>query len=228
MLQATIFDLDDTLIDSGPWWDRICGTFAARYGHRWNAEDSAALQGNGNWPRYVAGLCGRAVSPHEVIEACTATMASECAAGRVTALPGTLELVREAESHGPIALATASPRLYVQAALDALGLAGRMRTVVCGEDVTEGKPAPEAYLRAATAIGMPPETCVAVEDSPNGIRSASAAGMQVLAIPRAGTTLPVDIAKLLTAQARDAVQALPILAGILTALPESLVREGAA
>lgn len=224
--QATIFDLDDTLVDSGDAWGRVCGAFAARHGHSWRAEDDAALHGNGGWASYVAGLCGDAVSAEEVLETCTSAMAEECAAGRVKALPGAVDLVLEAERHGPIGMATASPRRYVLAALAGLALTGRMRTVVCGEDVARNKPAPDPYLRAAAAVGVAPSDCLAVEDSPRGIRSAAAAGMRVLAVPRGGMTLPADIAHLPTAHARDAADALPLLTMMLTSRPEPVLNGG--
>ena len=241
--RATIFDLDDTLVDSGDAWGRVCAAFAAGYGHRWRPEDDAALHGNGGWATYVAGLCGSGggrrggssgggcssgaggdsgsrdtVSTVEVLETCTAAMTEECAAGRVKALPGAVDLVLEAERHGPVGLATASPRRYVLAALESLGLAGRMRAVVCGEDVARNKPAPDAYLRAAAELGAVPSDCVAVEDSPRGIRSAASAGMRVLAVPRGGMTLPADVAHLPTAHARDTADALPLLTMMLTSM----------
>ncbi|MFJ5213766.1 HAD family hydrolase [Streptomyces sp. NPDC088354] len=227
MHRATVFDLDDTLIDSGHAWSRVCAAFAARHGHRWKPEDDAALHGNGGWATFVAGLCGGAASPGEVVETCTTAMTGEVAAGRVPALPGAVDLVLEAGRHGPVGLATASPRRYVLAVLDALGLAGRVRAAVCGEEVTRGKPAPDAYLLAAARIGVPPSDCLAVEDSPNGIRSATAAGMPVLAIPRGGTPLPAAVAHLPAAQAPDAAAALPLLTRLLTAdrKPGPLVHE---
>ena len=285
---ATIFDLDDTLVDSGDAWGRVCAAFAARHGHRWRPEDDEALHGNGDWASYVAGLCGggggggegggddggggagngghggsgdrsgssggdrsgdgdavgrastvspaswasrvskvgqvsgasraSSVTTAEVLETCTAAMAEECAAGRVKALPGAVDLVFEAERHGPVGMATASPRRYVLAALESLGLAGRMRTVVCGEDVARNKPAPDAYLRAAADIGAMPSDCVAVEDSPRGIHSAASAGMRVLAVPRGGMALPADVAHLPAAHARDAADALPLLTMMLTSI----------
>ncbi|MEU6345837.1 HAD family phosphatase [Streptomyces sp. NPDC046977] len=225
MHRATVFDLDDTLIDSGDAWARVCAAFAARHGHRWGPADDVALHGNGGWPAYVAGLCGGAAGPAEVVETCTTAMACEIAAGRVRALPGAVDLVLEAERHGPVGLASASPRRYVLAVLGKLGLAGRLRAVVCGEEVTRGKPAPDAYLLAAADIGVPASDCLAVEDSPNGIRSAAAAGMSVLAIPRGGAPLPAAVAHLPAAQAPDAAAALPLLTRLLTPRPGPLVRE---
>lgn len=216
---ATVFDLDDTLIDSGAQWSRVCAAFAARHGHRWQAGDEAALHGNGGWASYVAGLCGGAVSSVEVVEACTTAMVGACAEGRVRALPGAVELVLEAGRHGPVGVATASPRRFVLAVLGELGLRPQLSAVVCGEDVVRVKPAPDPYLRAAAAVGVPPSGCVAVEDSPNGIRSAAAAGMTVLAVPRRGTRLPVDVSRLSAAQAGSATSALPVLRRLLASRP---------
>ncbi|MFF3000815.1 HAD family hydrolase [Streptomyces sp. NPDC057950] len=227
VLRATVFDLDDTLIDTGDAWARVCAGFAARHGHHWRAEDTAALHGNGSWASYVAGLCGGAAGAAEVVEACAAAMVDECAAGRVRALPGAVELVLEAARHGPVGVATASPRRFVLAALEGLDLLAGLRTVVCGEDVVRVKPAPDPYLRAAVEVGVAPSGCLAVEDSPNGIRSAAAAGMCVLAVPRGGMALPAEIAHLPAARAHSAAEALPLLTRLLAPRAELLVREGA-
>ncbi|MFF4901925.1 HAD family hydrolase [Streptomyces sp. NPDC001068] len=218
--RATVFDLDDTLIDTAGGWARACAAFAARHGHRWSAADTAALHGNGHWASYVAGLCGGGADAAQVVEACTTVMVGEHTAGLVTALPGALELVLEAERHGPVAVATASPRRFVRAVLDGLGLTARLGAVVCGEDVVRAKPAPDAYLHAAALIGVPPADCLAVEDSPNGIRAAAAAGMRILAIPRDGMRLPVPVARLVTDSAHTAADALPLLRRLLDARHE--------
>ncbi|MGW1538832.1 HAD family hydrolase [Streptomyces sp. NPDC002309] len=225
--RATVFDLDDTLIDSGAAWGRVCAAFTARHGYRWEAQDDAALHGNGGWASYVAGLCRGAVSSAEVVDTCTAAMVGECAAGRVRALPGAVELVRAAGRYGLVGVATASPRRFVLAVLGGLGLAGEMSAVVCGEDAVRVKPAPDPYLRAAAGLGLPPERCLAVEDSPGGIRSAAAAGMTVLAVPRAGTELAADVAALAAARAVSAVDAVGLLPGLLAARPAPLVHGGA-
>ncbi|MFJ9345406.1 HAD family hydrolase [Streptomyces sp. NPDC101237] len=209
--RATVFDLDDTLIDTAGGWARACAAFSARHGHRWTAADTAALHGNGGWASYVAGLCGGTADAADVVEACTTAMVGEHAAGLVRALPGALELVLEAERYGPVAVATASPRRFVHAVLDGLGLTDRLSAVVCGEDVERAKPAPDAYLRAAARIGVEPAGCLAVEDSPNGIRAAAAAGLRVLAVPRDGMRLPAPVDRLVTGRARTAADALPLL-----------------
>ncbi|MFF3617057.1 HAD family hydrolase [Streptomyces sp. NPDC002580] len=226
MLRATVFDLDDTLIDTGDAWERVCADFTARHGHRWRPQDGVALHGNGHWASYVAELCGGQVDAREVVEACTAVMADACAAGRIQALPGAVELFREARRCGPVGVASASPRRFVLAALEHLGLAGQVTTVVCGEDVIRAKPAPDPYLRAVAALGFPSSSCLAVEDSPNGIRSAAAAGMPVLAIPRDRMQLPADIAHLPLAHAPDAKRARPLLVRLLARRPEPALPGG--
>ncbi|MET8580813.1 HAD family hydrolase [Streptomyces collinus] len=217
--RATVFDLDDTLIDSGGAWSRVCAAFAARHGHRWRAVDETALHGNGGWAPYVASLCGGAVGSADVVESCTAAMVDECAAGRVRPLPGAVELFLEAGRHGPVGVATASPRRFVLAVLERLGLMPGLSAVVCGEDVARVKPAPDPYLRAAAEVGVPPSRCLAVEDSPNGIRSAAAAGMTILALPRGGMRLPADVVHLPAAQAGTAADAVPLLSRLLAPDP---------
>ncbi|MFE9812277.1 HAD family hydrolase [Streptomyces sp. NPDC005548] len=224
-LRATVFDLDDTLLDSGQAWERVCAGFVARHGHTWTSEDSATLHGNGNWPAFLARLCGNTVDRAAMVEQCAATMAEDCAAGRIPTLPGAVELVRESECHGPVAIASASPRRFVHAALDHLGL--RARTVICGEDVAQGKPAPEPYLRAAAGLGLAPTECLAVEDSMNGIRSAAAAGCTVLAIPRAGTRLPDTVALLASVSAPNASDARLYLSRLLATPVPTLCAEAA-
>jgi HAD superfamily hydrolase (TIGR01509 family) len=207
---VTVFDLDDTLIDSGDAWDSTCAAYTAARGHRWTAADAAALHGNGGWAAYVAGLCG-GLPPARVAADCTQAMIARLAGGGITLLPGAARLVSVAVRFGPLALVTGSPRQFALAAIARFGLAGSLGAVVGAEDVAQPKPAPDPYLRAAAALGAGPRDCVAVEDSSPGIRSAHAAGITVLAIPRAGRALPPDIAALAACQARDAGEAASLL-----------------
>jgi HAD superfamily hydrolase (TIGR01509 family) len=102
---------------------------------------------------------------------------------RLEAAPGAAELVRALESAGvPMAVASSSFRPVVEATLGAIGLRGAFKAVVSGDEVTNGKPAPEIYLRAAGRLGVEPGTCIAIEDSAAGVRAAIAAGMACLGI----------------------------------------------
>lgn len=82
----------------------------------------------------------------------------------------------------PFTLASSGPRAKVCFSLASARLTSLFPSYICGDDVARAKPAPDIYLAAATLIGMEPTDCLAVEDSPNGLRAALSAGMQVAAI----------------------------------------------
>lgn len=94
-----------------------------------------------------------------------------------------------AESGIPIALATSSPRINVDFVLAGTGTADFFKVILDASHVSRGKPDPEVYLKAASALGRKPEECIVFEDSVNGIRSAQRAGMKVIAL---ATTHPPE------------------------------------
>jgi HAD superfamily hydrolase (TIGR01509 family) len=97
--------------------------------------------------------------------------------------PGARELLAELRDLGvPCALVTMSWRRFVEPVVDALP-AGSFDAVVCGDEVSHGKPHPEPYLRAAGLLGFEPADTVAIEDSPTGVTSAEAAGCRLLVVP---------------------------------------------
>ncbi|MEV5408559.1 HAD-IA family hydrolase [Thermopolyspora sp. NPDC052614] len=101
-------------------------------------------------------------------------------------LPGAVELLDALAAEGiATALVTASPRWITDMVLRRLG-PGRFRVTVTADDVPRGKPSPEPYLLAMAALGLGPETCVAIEDSPAGVASATAAGCTVLLVGHGG------------------------------------------
>lgn len=87
-----------------------------------------------------------------------------------------------------LALASSSPMRLIRSVLSIGGLADRFEVVLTAEDEERGKPDPAVYLSAARELGLPPERCLAVEDSINGVRSAKEAGMVCVAIPVSGVT----------------------------------------
>lgn len=97
------------------------------------------------------------------------------------------QLLQLAACKIPFTLASSGPRRKVLFSLQRAGLAAAFPKFVCAEDVARAKPAPDLYLAAASLVGVPPGDCLAIEDAPNGIRAARAAGMQVLAV---STTFP--------------------------------------
>ncbi|MCR6488420.1 HAD family phosphatase [Amycolatopsis sp. OK19-0408] len=211
-MTATVFDLDETLVGSAPAWNRVIEGVAGRHGHRWSPRDWAAIQGTGtrHWTGYLAGRCPGLTAESALTE-CVDGMLDELGRGGFGPLPGAADAVAAAAELGPVGLVSASPRRYVEATAEACGFASRLATVVTGDDVTHGKPAPDPYLLAARNLGVPPARCLAIEDSGSGIRSAHAAGMTVLAIPNEATASDVEVLKLARYQAADAHIAAKIL-----------------
>lgn len=182
---ALIFDMDGTLTDSEAWWDEIRRDLARADGVPWPDDATTAMMGmsTAEWSRYLTEVVGlrsdAPTSARRTIETLTARYHAE----GVPVLPGAVDAIRRMAATLPIGLATSSPREHVDAILDELGVTDLFGTTVSTEECDAGKPDPEAYERAAAGLGVDPHRCVAVEDSTNGIRSALAAGMTVVAIP---------------------------------------------
>ncbi len=99
------------------------------------------------------------------------------------AQPGVHELIAALRAQGiRLAVASSSRRLWIDATLRALGLSEAFEVIVAGDDVPRGKPDPAIYLLAAERLRLPPERCLAIEDAPNGVASAHAAGMSVIGV----------------------------------------------
>lgn len=183
-LQAALFDMDGLLVDTEPLWLETETEVMDRLGAPWSTDDQEALLG-GSMERTVAYLLSKATrpAPPETVAGWMMDgMLDKVRAGRVAVRPGARELVTEvAESGLPYALVTSSRRPFAEAVLEATGLP--FEVTVCGDDVSETKPAPDPYLMGAKLLSVDPERCVALEDSPNGVASATAAGCKVIAVP---------------------------------------------
>jgi HAD superfamily hydrolase (TIGR01509 family) len=185
MVQAVIFDLDGVLIDSEPVWERVRRAYVDEAGGRWLPDSQRRLMGmsTAEWSAYLSGDL-RVDRPadtvaREIIERMTQAYASD-----LPLLPGAVATVRRLADHWPLGLASSSPRTLVDEVLRDAGLADAFRATRSTEEERHGKPAPDVYRSVATALGADPHRCVAIEDSSNGLRSAGAAGMIVVAVPR--------------------------------------------
>ena len=185
-LQAALFDLDGLLVDSEPLWFEVECAVMARLGGQWGPADQAALIG-GSLDRTVTYIVARAAQParasrHEVARWLLDEMTGLMLARGLPVKPGARELLAEVAGAGiPHALVTSSARQIMQAALAVTGMT--FSVTVCGEDVRRTKPDPEPYLLAAARLDVPPPGCVVLEDSPNGVAAARAAGCAVIAVP---------------------------------------------
>jgi HAD superfamily hydrolase (TIGR01509 family) len=225
--QAVLFDMDGLLVDTEPFWFEVEHAVMARLGGQWTTADQRALVG-GSLQRSVGYLLSRAgpgatASHDEVAGWLLGGMAALLAEREAALMPGALDLLTDVERAGiPRILVTSSEPVIMDAVLTSLARHGVVFTgTVCGADVSEPKPHPEPYQVAAALIGAEPRFCVALEDSPNGVGSALAAGCITIAVPGIAAVEPrpglivtesladVDVALLRDLAARAAVSAVP-------------------
>jgi HAD superfamily hydrolase (TIGR01509 family) len=204
---AVVFDLDGVLVDSEPVWEQVRRGYVAGHGGAWHPDTQQRLMGmsTGEWARYLSTDLGVAAGADQVAADVVAQMA-ERYGRRVPLVPGADAVVRALARHWRLGLASSSPPRLIRVALAAAGLAGAFAVTVSTEDVPRGKPAPDVYLTVARRLGVEPAGCVAVEDSSNGVRSAAAAGMRVIAVPHERYPLDEDAgrrAALVVGQIRD-------------------------
>ena len=183
-LQAVLFDMDGLLVDTEPLWLEVETEVMARLGAGWTEADQEQLLG-GSLERTVAYLLSKAtrpVAPELVAEWMMDGIVACVGRGGVPVQPGARELLAEVAAAGmPHALVTSSQRRFMAAVLASTGM--RFDAVVCAEDASATKPAPEPYLLGAKLLGAAPAGCVVLEDSPNGVAAAEAAGCRVIAVP---------------------------------------------
>jgi HAD superfamily hydrolase (TIGR01509 family) len=188
-VDAVLFDMDGLLVDTEKYWFQVECEVMRRLGHGWTPEDQERLIG-GSMPAtvaYMLRVSGSARDPAEIERWMHEGLFVLLEAG-VDMMPGAAELLAEVRAAGlPTALVTSSGRPVAEAVLATVGR-GNFDVVVTGDDVTRYKPDPEPYLLAARLLGVPPERCAALEDSPNGVTAATAAGCAVVAVP---SVLPV-------------------------------------
>jgi len=184
MVAAVIFDLDGVLVDSEQVWARVRRAYALDRGGRYPDEADRAMQGMSSleWSRYMRDELGVPLEP-SAISAEVADLVAREYHRALPLLPGAVDAVRGLASRWPLGLASSANRSLIDLVLRDSGLGACFAATVSSEEVPRGKPAPDVYLEAAGRLGVDPASCAAVEDSSNGLRSAAAAGMRVVAVP---------------------------------------------
>ena len=183
-IDAIVFDLDGVLVDSEAVWDEVRKRFTEENGGRWHDGAQRDMMGMSSveWSEYLRDRLGVEVEP-ERISTEVADRVAELYREHLPLLPGAVESVRALAAEWTLGLASSSNRHVIDLVLDEAGIADEFKATVSSEEVAAGKPAPDAYLEAARRVGADPSACAAIEDSTNGIRSAHAAGMTVIAVP---------------------------------------------
>jgi HAD superfamily hydrolase (TIGR01509 family) len=186
VIVAVVFDLDGVIVDSEQVWDEVREAYVRETGGTYTDESARDMMGMSSpeWSRYMAEALRVPGTPGEINAAIVERMLARYGEAPPL-LPGAVEAVRRIGASLPLAIASSSNRELIDVVLRASGLAADFRATVSSEEVPRGKPWPDVYLAAARRLGVDPARCGAVEDSHNGIRSAKAAGMRVVAVPNA-------------------------------------------
>jgi HAD superfamily hydrolase (TIGR01509 family) len=181
---AVVLDLDGVLVDSEEAWDGARRALVAERGGRWKEGATEAMLGMSapEWSAYVRDELGVDLPAGE-IDADVVRRLLQGYRDELPLLPGAVEAVRALAARWTLGLASSSNAPVIATVLERAGLAEAIAAWVSSEEVDRGKPAPDVYLAAARRLGVDPARCVAVEDSSNGLRSAAAAGMAVVAVP---------------------------------------------
>jgi HAD superfamily hydrolase (TIGR01509 family) len=184
LIEAVVFDMDGVLVDSEQVWDEVRERYAREAGGTYGESATRDMMGMSSieWSRYMAEQLHVPGTPEDINAAIVERMLERYGTAPPL-IPGAVDAVRRCAARWPLAVASSSNPELIEVVLDAASLHELIPIVVSSQEVARGKPAPDVYLEAARRLAVPPGSCAAVEDSHNGIRSAKAAGMSVVAVP---------------------------------------------
>lgn len=180
---AVLWDMDGTLVDTEPIWQRSQVELTGRFGVEWTHEDGLVMVGSAleRSGEYIQAK-GVDMGVEEIVEWMTSYVMERLATGDLPWRPGARELLDELHDRGvPTALVTMSRRRMALVTAAALGDRG-FDVVVAGDDVERPKPHPDPYLMAADRLGLDVTACVAIEDSATGVASAAASGAVTIGV----------------------------------------------
>lgn len=183
--ECVLFDLDGTLLDTEPLYTQAANAVVGRFGHvyDWTLKRHTMGGGARSGAQFVIAQLGLPLSVDEYLgerDAILRRLFTDA-----PPMPGAVALVEALHARGvKLAIATSSERELCELKLARHPFARCFDAIVCADDpgIAAAKPAPDLYLAAAGALGCPPERCLVIEDTPNGVASGRAAGMHVIAV----------------------------------------------
>jgi HAD superfamily hydrolase (TIGR01509 family) len=184
IIRAVVFDLDGVIIDSEGVWEEVRRAYVARHGREFLPDSQQKMMGmnTGEWSRHLSEDVGVGVPPERVAREVLDEMAARYHES-LPLIPGAVDAVRRLGERFTLALASSSARVLIDQVLELTGLTAAFRVTLSTEEVPRGKPAPDVYAEVVRRLGLEPAVCAAIEDSSNGLRSAAAAGLAVVAVP---------------------------------------------
>ena len=187
-IKAILFDFDGLLVDSEPIYIAANKKFLSERGINdfsiiqkifgMRAEETFVLM------KETFNLEG---SPEELMHIRNEYILEDFRNGKLKLMPYMIEALEELKKDYIIAIGSSSKKILLDTAMDSHKFSHYFETIVCGDDVTKGKPEPDIYLKAAERLKLKPHECVVVEDAPNGILAGKRAGMKTIAIPNEQT-----------------------------------------
>lgn len=185
VVHAVVFDLDGVLIDSEPVWEEVRRGLVVERGGRWLPEAQSRLMGMSTpeWARYLREDLGVDLPPEQIAAAVVDRMAARYAR-QLPLMPDATNTLGRVGQRWRLALASSSPRALIDTVLATAGWTRLFDVTISTEEVGSGKPAPDVYLATVERLKVAARSAVAIEDSTNGLRSAAAAGLRLIAVPR--------------------------------------------
>jgi HAD superfamily hydrolase (TIGR01509 family) len=183
-LAAVLWDMDGTLVDTEPYWMAAETPLVESFGGTWSHEQALALVGLGlEDSARIFQSAGVQMGVRDIIDHLTDDVMAQLGRTAVPFRPGARELLADLRAAGiKTGLVTMSMRRMADTVVDLIDFEA-FDIVIAGDDATRPKPFPDPYLQACAALGVSPGETVAIEDSPNGIRSAVASGAAVIGVP---------------------------------------------
>jgi HAD superfamily hydrolase (TIGR01509 family) len=181
---AVFFDMDGLFVDSEPQWLIAETELMAEYDYQWTTIDQNYCLGGplSRVGKYMFEKSGHVETPEFFTRSITERMALRLSAG-APVLPGALELLKDLQANNiPTALVSASPRVLVDSVLKGVS-EHTFRFSLSADDVSNPKPDPEAYLKAADKFQADIRNCLILEDSPTGVKAATSSGAFTIAVP---------------------------------------------
>ena len=214
-IRGAVFDMDGLMVDTEKLYLRYWKEAAADFGYDMQNEHVYAIRSLArkySIPK-LKSFFGEDFPTEDVRKRRTELINAHIEKYGIDVKKGLFELLYYLKKHGvKLAVATATPRERALYCLGKIGARDYFDVVICGDMIESGKPDPDIYLTAARELGLPPEQCAALEDSPNGIRAAHSAGCQAIMIPDM-TPPDEETAPLLSAVYDDLAQAVSYFEG---------------